>query len=59
MAMTINTNVASINAQRNLSLSGSSLSTSMQRLSSGLHPDSAKTANNEPNDTSFQDMKPP
>ncbi len=42
MAMTINTNVASINAQRNLSLSGSSLSTSMQRLSSGLRVNSAK-----------------
>ena len=42
MAMTINTNVVSINAQRNLSLSGSSLSTSMQRLSSGLRVNSAK-----------------
>ena len=42
MAMTINTNVASINAQRNLSLSGNSLSTSMQRLSSGLRVNSAK-----------------
>ncbi|MBS7781192.1 flagellin [Acidovorax sp. CCYZU-2555] len=42
MAMTINTNVASINAQRNLSLSGSSLTTSMQRLSSGLRVNSAK-----------------
>jgi len=42
MAMTINTNVASINAQRNLGLSGSSLSTSMQRLSSGLRVNSAK-----------------
>jgi flagellin len=40
--MTINTNVASINAQRNLGLSGSSLSTSMQRLSSGLRVNSAK-----------------
>ena len=42
MAMTINTNVVSINSQRNLSLSGSSLATSMQRLSSGLRVNSAK-----------------
>ena len=42
MAMTINTNVASLNAQRNLGLSGGSLSTSMQRLSSGLRVNSAK-----------------
>jgi len=42
MAMTINTNVVSLNSQRNLGLSGSSLSTSMQRLSSGLRVNSAK-----------------
>ena len=42
MAMTINTNVVSINAQRNLGLSGSTLGTSMQRLSSGLRVNSAK-----------------
>ena len=42
MAMTINTNVVSINAQRNLSLSGGSMSTTMQRLSSGLRVNSAK-----------------
>ena len=42
MAMTINTNVVSINAQRNLSLSGNSLSTSMQRLSSGMRVNGAK-----------------
>ena len=42
MAMTINTNVVSLNSQRNLSLSGSSLSTTMQRLSSGLRVNSAK-----------------
>ena len=42
MAATINTNIASINAQRNLSLSASSLATSMQRLSSGLRVNSAK-----------------
>ncbi len=42
MAMTINTNTASINAQRNLNVSSSSLKTSMQRLSSGLRVNSAK-----------------
>ena len=42
MAMTINTNVVSINAQRNSSLSAGSLATSMQRLSSGLRVNSAK-----------------
>ena len=42
MASTINTNVASLNAQRNLAASQSSLSTSMQRLSSGLRVNSAK-----------------
>lgn len=42
MAMSINTNVVSINAQRNTSLSGNSLATSMQRLSSGLRVNSAK-----------------
>ena len=42
MAMTINTNVVSINAQRNLGLSGASLGTTMQRLSSGLRVNSAK-----------------
>jgi flagellin len=42
MASTINTNVASLNAQRNLSMSTTSLSTSMQRLSSGLRVNSAK-----------------
>ena len=42
MTMTINTNVVSINAQRNLSLSGSQLGTAMQRLSSGLRVNSAK-----------------
>jgi flagellin len=38
----INTNVASLNAQRNLMASQSSLSTSIQRLSSGLRVNSAK-----------------
>ncbi|WP_127804290.1 flagellin [Hydrogenophaga sp. NH-16] len=39
---TINTNIQSMNAQRNLSTSANSLSTSMQRLSSGLRVNSAK-----------------
>ena len=42
MSMTINTNVVSLNAQRNLSTSQSSLATSMQRLSSGMRVNSAK-----------------
>jgi flagellin len=42
MTQTINTNLVSLNAQRNLSMSQSSLSTSMQRLSSGLRVNSAK-----------------
>ena len=42
MAMTINTNAVSLNAQRNLSSSQSTLATSMQRLSSGLRVNSAK-----------------
>jgi flagellin len=42
MASTINTNISSLNAQRNLSLSESSMATSMQRLSSGLRINSAK-----------------
>ncbi|MBT9551830.1 MAG: flagellin FliC [Hydrogenophaga sp.] len=39
---TINTNVQSLNAQRNLAQSAGSLSTSMQRLSSGLRVNTAK-----------------
>lgn len=42
MPTVINTNVASLNAQRNLSKSQSALSTSLQRLSSGLRINSAK-----------------
>ena len=42
MAMTINTNVASLNAQRNTATNSASLSTTMQRLSSGLRINSAK-----------------
>jgi len=42
MALSINTNAVSLNAQRNLGMSQSSLATSMQRLSSGLRVNSAK-----------------
>ncbi len=42
MALTINTNVASLNAQRNLNSSSMDLATSLQRLSSGLRINSAK-----------------
>ncbi|MDR0213276.1 MAG: flagellin FliC [Comamonas sp.] len=42
MASTINTNLISLNAQRNLNTSQSSLATTMQRLSSGLRVNSAK-----------------
>src|SRR2546427_3047206 len=42
MPQTINTNLASLNAQRNLNTSQMSLATSMQRLSSGLRVNSAK-----------------
>ena len=42
MALTINTNVASLNAQRNLTKSQGDLATAMQRLSSGLRINSAK-----------------
>jgi flagellin len=42
MASTINTNVASLTAQRNLGMSQTSLNTSIQRLSSGLRINSAK-----------------
>ncbi|BCL75361.1 flagellin [Jeongeupia sp. HS-3] len=42
MAQVINTNVASLNAQRNLGTSQASLNTSLQRLSSGLRINSAK-----------------
>jgi flagellin len=39
---TINTNLISLNAQRNLSMSQSQLGTAMQRLSSGMRVNSAK-----------------
>jgi flagellin len=42
MAQTINTNLVSLNAQRNLSSIQGALATSMQRLSSGLRVNSAK-----------------
>lgn len=42
MAQIINTNVASLNAQRNLDISQNSLKTSLQRLSSGLRINSSK-----------------
>ena len=42
MAISVNTNVSSLNAQRNLSKSGTDLATSMQRLSSGMRINSAK-----------------
>ena len=42
MALTINTNVPSLNAQRNLGKSQAALATAMQRLSSGLRINSAK-----------------
>jgi len=42
MALTINTNIASLNAQRNLNTSQSALKTSLQRLSSGLRINSSK-----------------
>jgi flagellin len=42
MPTTINTNLISLNAQRNSSASQASLATSMQRLSSGLRINSAK-----------------
>ncbi|MGK0442093.1 MAG: flagellin [Pseudohongiellaceae bacterium] len=42
MAQVVATNIASLNAQRNLTRSGNDLATSLQRLSSGLRINSAK-----------------
>ena len=42
MSQTINTNISSLNAQRNLATSKESLATSLQRLSSGLRVNSSK-----------------
>lgn len=42
MSMSINTNVQSMNAQRNTQLNSASMTTTLQRLSSGLRVNSAK-----------------
>ncbi|PPA00589.1 flagellin FliC, partial [Pseudomonas sp. MWU12-2312b] len=42
MALTVNTNTTSLNVQKNLNRASDALSTSMQRLSSGLKINSAK-----------------
>lgn len=42
MALVVNTNIASLNAQRNLNTSGNQLAVTLQRLSSGLRVNSAK-----------------
>ncbi len=42
MALTVNTNVASLNTQRNLNSSSKGLDTSLQRLSTGFRINSAK-----------------
>ncbi len=42
MALTVNTNVASLNTQRNLNTSSKGLDTSLQRLSTGFRINSAK-----------------
>ena len=42
MAISVNTNVSSLNAQRNLAKSGEGLATSMERLASGMRINSAK-----------------
>ncbi len=42
MALSVVTNISSLNAQRNLTKSGDGLATSMQRLSSGMRINSAK-----------------
>jgi len=42
MALTVNTNIASLNTQRNLSSSSNALSTTMQRLSTGSRINGAK-----------------
>ncbi|MDN0075835.1 flagellin [Crenobacter sp. SG2303] len=42
MALYVNTNISSLNAQRNLNTSESALATSLQRLSSGMRVNSAK-----------------
>ncbi|MBX9756653.1 MAG: flagellin, partial [Pseudomonadaceae bacterium] len=42
MALTVNTNVASLNTQRNLNISSKALDISLQRLSTGYRINSAK-----------------
>ena len=42
MALVINSNIMSLNAQRNVSMTNNELATSLQRLSSGLRVNSAK-----------------
>lgn len=42
MAMTVNTNIASLNAQRNLGKTSNAMSKTLERLSSGLRINSAK-----------------
>lgn len=42
MALTVNTNIASLNTQRNLNTSSRALDTSLQRLSTGSRINSAK-----------------
>src|SRR5690606_36715727 len=42
MALTVNTNIATLNTQRNLNTSSSALSSTMQRLSTGSRINSAK-----------------
>ena len=42
MPLIVNTNLASLNAQRNLTKSQGDLNTALQRLSSGLRVNSAK-----------------
>ncbi|MDB6091654.1 MAG: flagellin FliC, partial [Gammaproteobacteria bacterium] len=42
MSLVINTNVMSLDAQKNLTKSGNALATSLQRLSSGMRINSAK-----------------
>jgi flagellin len=42
MALTVNTNIASLNTQRNLNTSSKALDTSLQRLSTGFRINSAK-----------------
>ena len=42
MAQVVNTNIMSLNAQRNLNSTNSAMQTALQRLSSGMRINSAK-----------------